>query len=90
MQTAVVQANGQLFIPPQIMMEMGIENGGKVFFVKRNGTLVIKPANYNPLKALQDLMEGEAEKVGLNTEEDIYRFMKEIRKELAEERRSAT
>jgi len=89
MEFEVVNSGGQLTIPFEIMQKMGIADGDKLYFLNRNGTLVIKPANYDPLKSLQDLMEGEAEKVGLSTEEDINRFMKEVRKELAEERRKS-
>ena len=83
MECAVVSSEGQLVIPREIMHEMGIVNGGKVYFIKKNGTLVIKPSDYDPLSSLQDLMEGEAERVGWKTEEDVINYCKEIRREIA-------
>jgi len=86
MECSVISSEGQIALPPEVLSRLGLEIGDKVYFIRRNGSVVIKPTTYDPLNALQDLMEGEAERVGLNTEEDVVNFCKEIRMEMISER----
>ena len=85
MECAVVSSKGQITIPLEVMQKLGISKGDKVFFISKNGRIIIKPENYNPLKALQITMKGEAERIGWKTEDDVNDFCKEIRKKIAEE-----
>ena len=88
MQTAIIDSKGQITIPGNIMVELGMCKGDEVFLVKEEGKLIIKPV-HNSLKPLQDLMTGEAEKAGWNSTDDIMDFMKEVRKEFMSERRKS-
>ena len=86
METAIVSTDGRVIIPNEVVKELGLTVGDKVCFVKRNGDWVIKPNFKDSLKAIQDIMKGEAEKAGWKTEEDITEYMKEIRKEYVAEK----
>ena len=60
--------------------------------VERNtdniGIRTITPEFITALRELQKAMEGEAERAGLYTEDDVVALVKEIRSELATERQN--
>ena len=87
MQSVRVNDSGQITIPPVLMEELGIEKGKEIRIIKKDGYFVVFPISNNPLKEMQKICEGLAEEAGWKTEEDILKYCKEIRKELAEERR---
>ena len=80
MECTTVNSNGQITIPIEIMKKMGLNFGDKVFFSNKNGSLVIKPASHDPLTAMQDIMEGVADRVGWQNEDDVEAYIKEHRK----------
>ncbi len=53
-------------------------------FVEEEGKIFIANASLVALKKIQVAMEGEAEKAGLKTEQDVADLVKSIRKELWE------
>jgi len=79
MQSVKVNDEGQITIPSDLMMKMGIEKGMEFEFVKSDGCYKLVPIIINPLKELRQLCEGLAEELGLETEEDFVRYSKEIR-----------
>ncbi len=52
------------------------------------GIRTITPEFITALRELQKAMEGEAERAGLYTEDDVVALVKEIRSELATERQN--
>ena len=74
MECLIVSENRQITLPVG-MFETGME----LKLVKNKDYAVLMPINYNPLKEMQRLLAGEAERLGLETEEDFVRFSKEIR-----------
>ena len=90
MQTAVVSANGQIVIPNEIVQKLGISIGDTVCVYKKDDGLIIKPTQLNPFKTMQEFMKGEADKVGLKSEDDVMEWMSEVRKEFIDERNQPT
>lgn len=85
---AKVMSKGQITIPKEIRQKLGVDTGDKVMIIWDGERVsMMNPVAY-ALKMIQMEMEGEAEKVGLGTEEEIIAYCKQIRKELGEKRRN--
>ena len=88
MELAKITSKGQITLPINIRRQLNLQDGGKVAFVEQGGTYtIINPVSL-AIKELQKDFEGEAERLGLKTEEDVVRLVKEIRKERGEKRRA--
>lgn len=86
---AKVMSKGQITIPKEIREKLGVNTGDKVMIIWDGERVsMMNPAIYAMEKISKEL-EGEAEKIGLATEEDVISFCKEIRKEVGERKRSA-
>lgn len=86
---AKVMPKGQITIPKEFREKLGVGPGDKVMVIWDGERVsMMNPAVY-AMKWISKELEGEGEKVGLGTEEDIIAFCKEIRKELGEKRRNA-
>ena len=81
MELAKVTSKGQITIPIEIRRKLGVKTGDKILFVEENGRIVLINATLAALKAAQKEFEGEAERIGLNNEEDVMEMIKEMRKE---------
>jgi len=81
MESVRVNEQGQIIVPQMFTEEIGLRKGEEIQLLKRNGYFIAKPTSIDPWKELQKLMEGEAERVGWNTDEDVVQFIKELRKE---------
>lgn len=85
---AKVMPKGQITIPKDIRDKLGVSPGDKVMVIWDGERVsMMNPIAY-ALKMIQKEMDGEAEKVGLGTEEEIVAYCKQIRKELGEKRRN--
>lgn len=78
---AKVMAKGQITIPKDIRAILGISNGDRVTFVVEGNTVRLVNSAVYAMQVLQSQMEGEAEKAGLTSEEDIMELVKEVRTE---------
>ena len=80
--TAKVMSKGQITLPVDIRKNMRLSTGDRVALVYENDRVIMmNPAIY-AMETLQKEMEGEAEKAGLTTEEDIIELCREIRSEV--------
>ena len=80
--TAKVMSKGQITLPIDIRRSMGLSTGDRVALVYENNRVILmNPAIY-AMETLQREMEGEAEKVGLTSEEDVIALTREIRAEV--------
>lgn len=85
---AKVMPKGQITIPKDIRDKLGVSPGDKVMVIWDGERVsMMNPIAY-ALKMIQREMDGEAEKTGLTSEEDIIALCKEVRKELGEKRRN--
>lgn len=79
--SAKVMARGQVTIPVDVRKALGVSEGDRVSFVVDGDEVRIVNAAVFAMKMLQKGLEGQAEKLGLNSDEDIDNLMKEIRNE---------
>ena len=81
MELAKLTSKGQITIPIEIRSKLGVKTGDKVLFIEDGDKVVIINATLAALKEAQKAFEGEAERAGINNEEDIARMIKEMRRE---------
>jgi AbrB family looped-hinge helix DNA binding protein len=86
MEIGKVMAKGQITIPIGIRKKLNLKEGDKVVFMEKDGNIVIANSAMVALKNIQDAFEGEAERLGLKTEEDVVGLVKEVRKEIQAEK----
>ena len=80
--TAKIMPKGQITLPVDIRKNMRLSTGDKVALIFENDRVImVNPAIY-AMETLQQSMAGEAEKVGLTTEDDIINLCREIREEV--------
>jgi AbrB family looped-hinge helix DNA binding protein len=81
-----VTSKGQVTIPVEMRRKLGIKNGDKVVFIEEGSRIVIANAAMVALKEIQEAFSGEAERLGLRDEQDVVNMVKEVRREMWEER----
>ena len=81
MELAKVTSKGQITIPKSIRDMLNIKEGSKILFFQKENEIVIKNAAMLSLEKIQEDFKGEAERLGLETEEDVVKMIKEFRKE---------
>lgn len=86
MELAKITTRGQITIPVEIRKKLGVKDGDKVIFLEENGRIIMENAAMVALKNAQDAFAGEAERLGLKTEEDVVALVKEVRREVWNER----
>lgn len=80
MELAKVTSKGQITIPLMIRNLLQLKTGDKVFFEESGGKVYITNASQITLANVQTQMQGEAEKAGFQTEDDVVAYIKELRK----------
>lgn len=86
MELAKITAKGQITIPIQIRRKLNLKDGDKVVFMEQNGKIIVENSTRVALMEAQEAFKGEAERLGLKTEQDVVDMVKQIRKELQEEK----
>ena len=81
-----VKTKGQVTIPVGIRKLLGLKEGDKIVFVEQNGRVYVENAVKVAFRDIQEAFAGEAEKAGIKNEEDVNKLVKEVRRELWEER----
>ena len=82
MELAKVTSKGQITIPIMIRNKLQLKAGDKVFFEESRGKAYITNASQITLANVQAQMQGEAKKVGFETEDDVVPYIKELRKSM--------
>jgi len=85
MELAKITTRGQITIPAEIRKKLGVRDGDKVIFLEENGRIIMENAAMISLKNAQDAFSGEAERLGLKTEQDVVNLVKDVRRETWEE-----
>ena len=75
---AKVMSKGQITLPKEIREQLGIGTGDRVTLICDGEQVVMMNATVYAMKMLQNGMQGEAEKTGLTTEEDINALVSDI------------
>ena len=80
MELAKVTTKGQITIPKSIRELLDLKEGSKIIFIQKGEDIVIQNSAMIALENIQKAFEGEAERLGLETEEDVVKMIKEFRK----------
>lgn len=78
---AKVMAKGQITLPKDIREALGVKTGDRVTLIRQNNQVIMMNAAVYALKLLQESMSGEAQKAGLQSDEDIIEMLKVMREE---------
>ena len=81
---ARISVKGQVTIPVEIRKKLNLKDGDKVVFMEKSGEIVLMNSNRLAFEEFQRDMEGEAEKAGLNSEQDVVDLVKEVRRKMWE------
>ena len=80
MELAKVTTKGQITIPKSIRELLNLKEGSKILFIKKGNDIIIKNSAMIALEKMQDAFNGEAERLELETEEDVIEMIKDFRK----------
>jgi antitoxin PrlF len=80
--SAQVTSKGQVTIPQEVRSRLNVAGGGSLTFICEGDYAIVMNANIYALKTFQRAMEGEAERAGLTSEEDIIALCREVRAEI--------
>ena len=84
MELATINAKGQITLPLSVRRQLRLNSGDRVAFVRDGEKLIITSDPVTALTEVQTAFQGAAEEVGLYTEDDVVRMVKEIRAERRE------
>lgn len=76
---AKVMAKGQITIPKDVRDVLGVATGDHVTFVVEGESVRVFNSAIYAMRAFQKEMEGEAERAGLTTEEDVIALIEDMR-----------
>ncbi len=80
MDLATLTSKGQMTIPADIRKKLKLKTGDKVFFIEERGKIYFENASQVALGRLQEAMTGESDRAGFHDEEEITRYIKELRR----------
>lgn len=79
---AKVMSKGQITLPKDIREALKLSKGDRVTLIYEDNQVIMINSAVYAMKLLNKGMEGEAEKTGLTTEEDIDALVKDVRAEI--------
>jgi len=86
MELARITSKGQITIPKEIRNKLNLKEGDKVIFIEEGERIIFTTSSMVALREIQEGMNGEAEKQGIESEEDVNELVKGIRKEMWEKK----
>ncbi|GHU07011.1 AbrB family transcriptional regulator [Betaproteobacteria bacterium] len=87
MEIAKLTSKGQLTVPVTIRKKLRLKEGDKVVFLSdADDEIRIVNASILALERVQKAFAGEAERLGLKTDQDVVDMVKEVRAEMSRER----
>ena len=81
---AKVMAKGQITLPKDIREALGVQTGDRVTLIRRDDQVIMMNSAVYAMKMLQTAMQGEAEKVGLLSDDDVVNMIADMRGEETE------
>ncbi|MDL2268037.1 AbrB/MazE/SpoVT family DNA-binding domain-containing protein [Desulfovibrio sp. OttesenSCG-928-G15] len=78
---AKVMAKGQITLPKDIREALGVQTGDRVTFIRQDDQVIMMNSAVYAMKMLQTAMEGEAEKAGLRSDDDVTKLVMDMRAE---------
>ena len=89
MELAKITTRGQITIPASIRKRLSVKDGDKVIFFEENGRIIVENSAMIALKKAQEAFQGEAERLGLKSEQDVVDMVNQVRREVWEERNAS-
>ncbi|MDR0861857.1 MAG: AbrB/MazE/SpoVT family DNA-binding domain-containing protein [Oscillospiraceae bacterium] len=86
MEVAKITSRGQVTIPIEIRKKLGVKEGDKIIFLEEAGRIVVVNSAKVAFANMRAAFAGEAERLGLKTEEDVVALVDEVRDEMWKER----
>ena len=86
MEVAKITSKGQVTIPVDVRRRMNLKDGDKIIFLEQDGRFYIENAALIAISRMQEAFAGEAERLGLKSEDDVVAMVKEIRRDRWEKR----
>ena len=86
MELAKLTSKGQLTVPIAIRKKLNLKEGDKVVFIEDGRSVRIVNSSLLALENAQEAFSGEAERLGINSDQDIVDMVKKVRRELYQER----
>lgn len=80
MELAKVTTKGQITIPKAIRERLDLKEGSKIIFIEKGNDIIIKNSAMIALEKIQDAFAGEAERLGISSDEDVVNLIKEYRR----------
>ena len=80
-ENAKVMAKGQITLPKDIREALGVQNGDRVTMIRKDDQVIMMNSAVYAMKMLQIAMDGEAEKAGLRSNDDVVEMLEEMRSE---------
>jgi len=81
MEIAKITSKGQITIPIDIRRRLGVKEGDKVLFLEEQGKIIMMNSSMEALHKAQAAFAGEAERLGLEDEQDVADMVRELRRE---------
>lgn len=78
---AKVMSKGQITLPKDIRSKLGLTTGDRVTLICEEDRVILMNSAVYAMKMLQKEMVGEAEKAGINTDDDVMDLVKDVRAE---------
>ena len=77
-----VMDNGQLAVAPDFLDRLNLKPGDKLEIFEDKGRFYMENPSMAAYRRVAKAFEGEAEKAGFHSEEDLMSYLKGIRKEV--------
>ena len=90
MEISRITSKGQITIPIEIRKKLNLKTGDKVVFIEDGDKIIFANSSMIALKEFQQAMKGEAEKLGIYSEDDLNKLVKEVRKDMWEKKHADT
>ncbi len=82
MEVAKLSSKGQITIPISIRNRLQLKAGDKIVILEENGRFYLENSALIAFNRISKEFENSAKEAGFDTEEDMQKYMKEIRNEI--------
>jgi AbrB family looped-hinge helix DNA binding protein len=79
---AKVMAKGQITLPKDIRSKLRLSTGDRVTLICEEDRVILMNSAIYAMKMLRQEMKGEAEKAGVQTDDDVMALVKDVRAEI--------
>lgn len=80
--TAKVMSKGQITLPIDILQKLNLRTGDRVALIYENGRVIMSNSAICAMENFTQAMEGEWEKAGIKSEDDLLELCREVREEV--------